>query len=485
MPRHFAWPRVPAIFLTNPQTARVHREMKVTLVLSLFACAGSVLADAPALGGIPQGAPERILPRSRDAGSGLTIDRTNREAVIRAYQQYYRKYRTAVNGWTGSVNGCRVGSNSTSYDGATLELLRYFRAMAGVPSDVSFSDNYNKAAQAAALIMEAKGDLNHNPPANWPCYSEAGKKGASSSNLCLGCVGPSAIEAYVDDGNVKGVGHRRWALAPGQKVLGTGSSKRAHALYVFGDWRPEAEVAHIREVAWPPSGFVPMEFGMSPDYPWSYQRHDRGADLSNARMTLSQGGRAISVRIDSNDKSQVVVYPTGLPKPSRENNYNRTTAANGYRVDVKIENARIDGKLQTVSYSVTFIDGETSVSEATEEETQPQNEPVIPADVELLSRKMLAACYEGNAPQTKDLLQRGANPNAQNNGWTGLMYAAYFGHRAVVDVLLTRNADPNIKMAGWTAAALARKRGHAEIADLLDGKTRDRGMPPGLLPGLP
>lgn len=461
----------------------------------LLLSAGSLLAEAPALGGIPQGTPERILPRSRDAGSAFTIDRTNRQAVIRAYQQYYRKFIEAKNEWTGNVSDCRVGANSAQYDGATLEILRYFRAMAGVPSDVSFADNYNKAAQAAALIMEAKGDLNHHPPANWPCYSEPGKKGAGSSNLCLGCVGPRAIDAYVDDGSVKGVGHRRWVLAPGQKVLGTGSSKRAHALYVFGDWRPEAEVAHIREVAWPPAGYVPHEFGLSPSYPWSYQRHDKGADLSAARMTLSHGGRPIAVRVDSNDKSQVVVYPTGLPKPDSRNDYNRTTAANGYRVDVKIENARIDGKVSTIAYSVTFIDARAPASDTPANETddtsqttdeQTENEPVnTNEDVELLSRKMLLACYEGNAAQTKELLARGAKPNAENKGWTGLMYAAYFGHRAVVDELLAKNADPNLKMQGWTPAALARKRGHIGIADLLDGKTRDRSMPQGLLPPLP
>lgn len=450
---------------------------------AVILCTGALNAQ-PALGTAPEGTPANVLPRSRSTG-GLVIDRTNRQQVVSAFHNYYKKFIDAKNGWTGSVNGCQSGRNSAQYDAATLEILKYYRAMAGLPADIEFAEKYNQAARDAALIMEAKGDLNHSPPATWPCYSESGKKGASSSNLCLGCVGPTAIDAYVDDRGVKGVGHRRWALAPGQKVLGTGSSRRAHALYVFGDWKPAEEVAHIREVAWPPSGFVPHRFGLDPGYPWSYHRHDKGVDLSAARMVLSHNGRQIATRLDSADRSSLVIYPTGLPAPSQANDYNRTTAKNGYRVDVRIENARIEGKNQTIQYSVNFIHAESGADSESSTDQTESDSVTTPADAERLSMEMLRACYEGNAAQTKSLLARGANVNASNRGWTGLMYGAYFGHREVVEVLLARGADANQKLQGWTAAALARKKGHVEIAELLERKTQDRSLPPGTIPGLP
>ena len=53
-------------------------------------------------------------------------------------------------------------------------------------------------------------------------------------------------------------------------MLGNGSSRGAHALYVFGDWRTEEEVAHIESVAWPAAGYMPYQFGLKPDYPWSF-----------------------------------------------------------------------------------------------------------------------------------------------------------------------------------------------------------------------
>jgi hypothetical protein len=457
---------------------------RTTALTAILLSTGSLFAQ-PSLGAPPDGKPAGILPRSRSTG-GLTIDRTNRQEVANAFRNYYRKFIDARNGWTGSVTGCRSGQNSAQYDAATLEILKYYRAMAGVPADVEFAAKYNQAAQDAALIMEAKNSLNHNPPPSWPCFSESGKKGASSSNLCLGCVGPTAIDAYVDDRSVQGVGHRKWALAPGQKVLGTGSSARAHALYVFGDWRSDEEVAHIREVAWPPSGFVPHQFGLDPGYPWSYQRHDAGADLSAARMILSHNGRQISTRVDTANRVQLVVYPTGLPKPGRENEYNKATVKNGYRVDVRIENARIGGKLQTIEYSVNFIDAESvAISETDHSDNDSDVQTQDPADVARLSSEMLRACYEGNVALTKSLLARGANVNAANKGWTGLMYGAYFGHMEVVRLLIAKGADANIKLQGWTAAALARKKGYTQIAEFLEAKTQDRSLPQGLLPGSP
>ena len=49
--------------------------------------------------------------------------------------------------------------------------LNYYRAMAGVPATVTFSDTYNAMDQQAALMMSANGQLSHSPPTTWTCYT--------------------------------------------------------------------------------------------------------------------------------------------------------------------------------------------------------------------------------------------------------------------------------------------------------------------------
>ncbi|MCB1317406.1 MAG: ankyrin repeat domain-containing protein, partial [Leptospiraceae bacterium] len=403
----------------------------------------------------------------------------------------------------GDAASCRVGRNSTQYDAATLQNLRYYRTMAGVPADVTFAEEYNAPARAAALMMEAKNDLSHGPDANWPCYTEAGKKGAGSSNLCLGCVGPNAIDAYVQDAGVPGVGHRVWALHPRQKVLGTGSSKRAHALYVFGDWRSENDVSSIKSVAWPPEGFVPYRMGLDSGYPWSFQSHEENADHRNARVQMSRNGRSIRLRTESNNADVLVWYPEGLPRATHQNDYNRPDS--DVTIRVVIDNVLINGSARSFEYAVTFIDPEAVLNEPIDQDDQnDHNTETDSDDSEIddnqhdvtenqeydsnLDLPLLRAAYDGKSIDVQDLLQRGANPNATySESWSALMYAAYFGHSAIVSALLDAGANPDYTYDGWDAAGLARHNAHEDIVRLLEARskqsaripaTRSRGLAP-------
>ncbi len=472
----------------NPDGVRPGRLAAVVLLgalsASLVAQPGdraSRTGEAPA-GRAPDGV-ERVA--SRSVGSrGLSVDVSNRKAVARFYRDRYVPYGTVPNAWTGNKRLCRVGNNSKAYDAATLKNLKFYRAMAGVPADVSFSEKFNQPARAAALIMEAKGDLSHGPPKSWPCYSASGKKGAGSSNLCLGCVGPDAIDAYVRDSGVKGVGHRVWALHPRQKVLGTGSSKRAHALYVFGDWRSEAEVASIESVAWPPAGYVPYRFGLDSGYPWSFQHHQGKAKHGQARVKMTRGGKNIRVRVETGNNGILVWYPTGLPRATHKNEYNKP--AKDLPIEVEITNLNIDGKNRSVRYTVTFIDpdavlnGDDSGDSENGDGDTHDGDDSKPVTIDpALNPALLRKAYDGDANAVRDLLNRGADPNARyRGGWTSLMYAAWFGHKEVVAALLKAKADPALKYKGWDAAGFAQYRKHAAIARLLEKHSGERASVP-------
>ncbi len=61
--------------------------------------------------------------------------------------------------------------------------------------------------------MLANKRLSHYPPASWPCWSEAGKKGAAASNLGLGPLAGFITQFMEDPGPSNAhCGHRRWVL---------------------------------------------------------------------------------------------------------------------------------------------------------------------------------------------------------------------------------------------------------------------------------
>ncbi len=81
-----------------------------------------------------------------------------------------------------------------------------------------------------------------------------------------------------------------------------------------------------------------------------------------------------------------------------------------------------------------------------------------------------AAVARRDARLVRELLVRGANPNAeQSGGFTPLHGAAYHGDRAIAELLLAHKADPTRKTTdGKTPAALAAERGNEAVAELLD-----------------
>lgn len=427
---------------------------------------------------------------SRSIGSrALNVDLANRRAVAKFHRDQYVPYGRVANAWTGNARLCTVGNNSKAYDAATLQNLKYYRAMAGVPADISFAEKFNQPARAAALIMEAKGDLSHSPPKNWPCYNKAGNKGAGSSNLCLGCVGPDAIDAYVRDGGVQGVGHRVWALHPRQKVLGSGSSKRAHALYVFGDWRSEAEVEHIESVAWPAAGFIPYRFGLDAGYPWSFQYHQGKTKHGQARVRMTRNGKNIALRIEKGNNGIVVWYPSGLPKATHKNEYNKPDRDVPIRVE--ISNLIVDGKARSVRYTVTFIDPEAVLNGDDSSEDSDDTDQTGDSDDEnsdtpdtikidpSLNPALLRNAYDGKTAAVRDLLSRGADPDARyRDAWTSLMYAAWFGHGDTVAALLKAKANAALKYKGWDAAGFAKYRKHDRIVKMIEKHTGQRAAVP-------
>lgn len=234
-------------------------------------------------------------PSQEVPATGLKVDTSDRAAVAAFYKTYYRASEGVPPGWTGDERSCLPGHVTRAFDRALLRRINYFRAMAGVPGDVVFSQESSTMAQGTALMMVANNRASHNPQPFWVCYNEPGSIAAAKSNLFyLDDVPPDAsiIDGYIrDDGHGNWMaGHRRWVLYPRQRVMGSGTAQTlrdsANALWVIGDF---ADGPQVRS-SWPPAGYVPRQLVFPR---WSFSYPD--ADFSGAQVSMSFAGQDVPV----------------------------------------------------------------------------------------------------------------------------------------------------------------------------------------------
>jgi uncharacterized protein YkwD len=342
------------MFLTHK-----YRKTLFLIILSICLCltSTSVFADGSAPGD-PPGFPKRTIPSNDDPGiqgqfpalvapynaylpliqqnrSAFSVNIHNRQESLDFFlEQYLTSEGVAIN-WTGNRSSCDPGSTDPDFRRAVLRRINYFRAMAGVPAEISFSDESNRKAQAAALMMSVNRQLSHNPPTSWKCYSTDGADGAGSSNLYLGVYSWNAITGYMKDpgsGN-SAAGHRRWILYPQTQVMGTGDIPNtdnfpaSNALRVFDSHMWEQRPPTREEfVAWPPPGFVPYQV-VFPRWSFSYAN----ADFSGATVTMQSNGSDLPVNMatvnDGYGENTLVWIPLDLndgddwPLPSVDTTY--------------------------------------------------------------------------------------------------------------------------------------------------------------------
>ncbi len=131
--------------------------------------------------------------------SGFSIDAGDRFLARWFYNIVYRSSQDTEAEWTGDVDACIPGETSQAFKEAVIRRVNYYRAMAGVPAEVTLNAGYSARAQEAALMMSAEGALSHTPDAGWACYSGDGDAAAGKSNLSLGRSGWDAVSGQMRD----------------------------------------------------------------------------------------------------------------------------------------------------------------------------------------------------------------------------------------------------------------------------------------------
>lgn len=296
------------------------------------------------------------VPGIRHEPPPTTLSMGNRASVLAYYHAFFDVPIPPM-GWTGDYATCNAGTTSAAYLEATRKRIAYYRAMAGVSSDIVMYPPFVQQAQAAALMMSANKQLSHTPSASWRCYSEAGATAAGAANIAS-APGPVAIDLYLHDGGSgnTAVGHRRWLLYPQLTRVGAGSTASegdiwgSNVLYVLDGETIWGARPPVRDgyVAWPPRGYVPY-----PIVPTRWSFSYPGADFGSATVTMRRNGSALSVvkePLAAGYGENTLAWRPQIgsdpwPKPVSDTTF-----------EVEINNVRIGGANRTFAYTVIVFD---------------------------------------------------------------------------------------------------------------------------------
>lgn len=196
------------------------------------------------------------------------------ERMARKLDGLYPKSRDEIQDTLKRIQKAAAGGDFPATHREALSSLNAYRYLCDLPWDVGLDATYARKAQAGAEICRALGRLDHGPP-NPGMPEEAykvAKEGAGHSNLFVGGGGPpSSVRSFMNDSdpsNIDRLGHRRWCLHPRMALTGFGHAGSYAAMWSMDAGRPRDEVPDFEYVAYPPRGFLPVEY-FRDRYAWS------------------------------------------------------------------------------------------------------------------------------------------------------------------------------------------------------------------------
>lgn len=252
-----------------------------------------------------------------------------------------------------------------------LNTTNFIRYVAHLSSNIALDDDFNKEAQAAALLNAVNNQLTHSPskPTNMDNrIYEMGKKGAASSNLGMGHANliTNIVNGYMNDGdsyNIDRIGHRVWILSPKLKRIGFGFARSESAMKVIDDnmWKNSYEPFDY--VSWPAKTAMPIEnFGT--EFPWSVSLNQEKYDnkrISEVKVELVR--LKDNKKWDFNNKSADGYFNVStanygyLPYTIIFRPLNIEQYKNGDKFKVTISNIyTLNGSAEQVSFETTFFD---------------------------------------------------------------------------------------------------------------------------------
>jgi hypothetical protein len=302
--------------------------------------------------------------------SGTQIDEEKLK-IAKDFKENYLGSEIKDIGWTGNTLICSKGKLKDETYQKILQRINYFRRMAGVYDTITLDENYNKLAQAAALIMYSNNILTHNPSSDLKCYSEDGDEGAGNSNLSLIIKNDFSrliTDEMGDDGASNGYcGHRSWILYSKRKKMGFGATLGSYALQVSNTTRNNKPVPNYYSC--PSNGFVPFQIVYKK---WSFfipcKNDNETIDFSKTKVEMKIDNKQIKCSVLTRNgmygDNSIVWTVGGLQDESAYSYYSMEVKKKVFqklnlldtKISVKITNVKIDNKIKNYEYEVQIFD---------------------------------------------------------------------------------------------------------------------------------
>lgn len=130
-----------------------------------------------------------LMSINSELAVSAVISPANRQESFDFFWSDYEVTSAPPISWTGTYSPCNPGTTSQEFKDATIKRINYFRAMAGVPANITLSSTLSIKDQDAALMFSVNNAISHNPPSSWTCYTANGYLAAGASNVVLGLNG--------------------------------------------------------------------------------------------------------------------------------------------------------------------------------------------------------------------------------------------------------------------------------------------------------
>lgn len=222
---------------------------------------------------------------------------------LRRIEQINNKWALLKPTYSGSITDSnpavtppyRLGKLSDRALREALDVTNFVRYVSYLPSDVTLNGDFNKKAQAAAVLNAANQKMDHYPirpnKMDESLY-KLGYDGAGASNLGYGyhTLANSIKDGYMpddDDLNREKIGHRRWVLSPRLHEVGFGYATATDgtpytAMKVIAPKMWDNKEAKYQHISWPAETVFPVEFFGKRD-PWSVSLNPSSYDASKTR----------------------------------------------------------------------------------------------------------------------------------------------------------------------------------------------------------
>jgi len=283
-----------------------------------------------------------------DNTTDKTVDEASRSAAVQLYEDYYVSSSASASdvSWTGSEPDCQPGEVPQETMDKIFMRLLYFRKAAGLHNNIAENSSKSEKAQRAALMMHANGTLDHDPPTDWKCYSQAGDEGAGNS-LLASTRNADAIDTYIRDrGNENyPVGHRRWLLWPKLQEIGVGNTSSYNAIWVLGNsGEPPSDAPEF--IAWPPPGYLPKQLAYAR---WSFSIAKADFERTEITMTTDTGE---NIAMETEELTGIYGDNTIVWKPE----INISTLSEDTTFMVQVNNVGIAGEMRDFAYKTVLFD---------------------------------------------------------------------------------------------------------------------------------